>query len=685
MKKISLNLKLVMKMHSLLLFFLTLFILVINKSNAQVANCGFGTSGNLLVNPSFELPAFTVAQNNIINWPLQGWNGTGGNPNIVKTNNSFSGGGPLNSQSGTQYLDIANSSADFWQTFEFSCYAQVYFSGYFSVRGNTASTGRIDIYKVGASNSLTLIASSNQLNMPNTMNIWYLSSGSATISPGTYRFQISMGDFSNFDNACFSYTPTVCFNTNTETGSAPSTGCTAIANVRANDSINNILASTSNSSISESGIWPTGISLNTTTGAVNVAAGTTPGKYFVTYNLCDLSSPTPNCKTQMDTVLVTSPISIPVTVCSSTLPYTWNGTAYNASGTYNKTLTNAAGCDSVVTLVLTVKASSTSSTPVTVCSYALPYTWNGTSYNAAGTYTKTFANAVGCDSIATLVLTVTPKPNAGVNQTGVCAGSTATLTGSDNTGIWSAMSSNPSGATLSTTTAGVATVSITSGVVETFNFVYSIGSCTDTMSVSTILCCVKPNAGADQYACPNNTISLTGTNLTTGTWSALSTNGAGATLSTTTAGVATVTLDNIATGTYSFVYSVLYCTDTMTVTIGLPTNPMPGVNMGSNPICKNGTLQLCPTVWGWSNYQWYKNGVAVAAPTGTASCITLSPADTGAYTLKATNGSGCWTSLSTPIIVKYDSTCIDGSVTGGGSGGVESKTLGDVIAVRLYG
>src|SRR4030095_1158394 len=88
------------------------------------------------------------------------------------------------------------------------------------------------------------------------------------------------------------------------------------------------------------------------------------------------------------------------------LPYTWNGTPYTAAGTYTFTTKNAAGCDSVVTLVLTVSKSTTSSTPVTVCQAQLPYTWNGTPYTAAGTYTFTTKNAAGCDSVATLVLTV---------------------------------------------------------------------------------------------------------------------------------------------------------------------------------------------------------------------------------------------------------------------------------------
>ena len=95
-----------------------------------------------------------------------------------------------------------------------------------------------------------------------------------------------------------------------------------------------------------------------------------------------------------------------VSICSTAFPYVWNGINRNAAGTYTYTTTNSVGCDSVATLVLTVKATSTSSTSVSVCSNALPYVWNGTSYNAAGTYTKTLTNAAGCDSVATLVLTV---------------------------------------------------------------------------------------------------------------------------------------------------------------------------------------------------------------------------------------------------------------------------------------
>src|SRR6202000_636669 len=90
-----------------------------------------------------------------------------------------------------------------------------------------------------------------------------------------------------------------------------------------------------------------------------------------------------------------------VSVCPSALPYSWNGNNYTAAGSYNVTLVNAAGCDSIATLNLTVKATSTSTTNTSVCPSALPYSWNGNNYNAAGSYNVTLVNAAGCDSVVT--------------------------------------------------------------------------------------------------------------------------------------------------------------------------------------------------------------------------------------------------------------------------------------------
>ena len=173
------------------------------------ADSCLGISGNILINPSFEIPEQVNIGNNFTSWPINGWNGFGAIPNIVKTNGVLSTGGPNIAHEGTQYLDIVGgiggSSADFYQEFEFQCNVRVYFSGYFSVRDNRVSTGRIDILRVNSNNTTTLVSSSIPLNMPPTPNIWYLTTGTALLQPGLYRFNITMGDYSNFDDACFSF------------------------------------------------------------------------------------------------------------------------------------------------------------------------------------------------------------------------------------------------------------------------------------------------------------------------------------------------------------------------------------------------------------------------------------------------------------------------------------------------
>jgi len=93
-------------------------------------------------------------------------------------------------------------------------------------------------------------------------------------------------------------------------------------------------------------------------------------------------------------------------VCANSLPFTWNGNSYDSAGTYTDTLTNAVGCDSIATLVLALKPTTHSTTRDTVYAASLPFAWNGNDYDSAGTYNDTLTNSAGCDSIATLVLVV---------------------------------------------------------------------------------------------------------------------------------------------------------------------------------------------------------------------------------------------------------------------------------------
>jgi energy-converting hydrogenase Eha subunit C len=102
------------------------------------------------------------------------------------------------------------------------------------------------------------------------------------------------------------------------------------------------------------------------------------------------------------------------------LPYLWNGISITAAGTYKDTLVSATGCDSIATLNLTVSAAVTSTTNTTICAKALPYLWNGISITTAGTYKDTLVSATGCDSVTTLILVVNPVVTSTTNTT-ICA------------------------------------------------------------------------------------------------------------------------------------------------------------------------------------------------------------------------------------------------------------------------
>ena len=131
-----------------------------------------------------------------------------------------------------------------------------------------------------------------------------------------------------------------------DTGTAPAgTASTVIANVAANDAVNGAagtLGTSGNATVSQAGTWATGIALNTTTGAITIAATVLPGTYSVQYQLCDKNSPA-NCATTTDTVTVTAAV----------LPVADTGTA--VAGTASTPITNVAANDTVngATAVLT--------------------------------------------------------------------------------------------------------------------------------------------------------------------------------------------------------------------------------------------------------------------------------------------------------------------------------------------
>ena len=101
-----------------------------------------------------------------------------------------------------------------------------------------------------------------------------------------------------------------------------------------------------------------------------------------------------------------------ITICETQLPYTWNGQTLTAAGTATATLQTTNGCDSLVTLTLNVNPNVTATEAITICEGALPYLWNNQSLDAAGTYNVTLQNINGCDSLVTLTLVVNPNVTA---------------------------------------------------------------------------------------------------------------------------------------------------------------------------------------------------------------------------------------------------------------------------------
>ena len=106
---------------------------------------------------------------------------------------------------------------------------------------------------------------------------------------------------------------------------------------------------------------------------------------------------------------------VEVTACDS---YEWNNETYNVSGDYQQTFVAANGCDSVVTLHLTINRSNTGIDEQTACD---SYTWiDGVTYTeSTNEPTFTLTNAEGCDSVVTLHLTINHS-NTGIDEQTAC-------------------------------------------------------------------------------------------------------------------------------------------------------------------------------------------------------------------------------------------------------------------------
>ncbi len=189
-------------------------------------------------------------------------------------------------------------------------------------------------------------------------------------------------------------------------------------------------------------------------------------------------------------------------------PYTWiNGVTYSSNNnSATHTLTNVAGCDSIVTLNLTVGSPNTGIDVQHACG---PYTWiDGVTYSTNNnTATFTLTNVSGCDSIVTLNLTIASASITANGNTTFCQNQNVVLTSSANTGnFWS---NNANATSITVNTSGNYNVTVTDAF-----------GCIVTSNTINVVVNQLPNvsAGLDQTFCSGSPITLTASGAQNYTW-----------------------------------------------------------------------------------------------------------------------------------------------------------------------
>jgi gliding motility-associated-like protein len=205
-----------------------------------------------------------------------------------------------------------------------------------------------------------------------------------------------------------------------------------------------------------------------------------------------------------------STATITASVCKN---YTLNGETYYATGIYYQYLINAAGCDSILKLNLTVNEKFTVINK-TICQ-GQSYYAGGANQTTSGIYKDTLLTSLGCDSIITTNLTVnkTLTPDLGPDRK-LCINILAIITpGIFNSYLWQDNSTQP---TYAVNRAGKYWVTVTDA---------SNCSATDTLTILSIDTIPQNFLPDNQELCYGNILRLAVPNYSSYLWSTGSTAG----------------------------------------------------------------------------------------------------------------------------------------------------------------
>ncbi|HOZ51573.1 MAG TPA: T9SS type A sorting domain-containing protein [Chitinophagaceae bacterium] len=343
-----------------------------------------------------------------------------------------------------------------------------------------------------------------------------------------------------------------------------------------------------------------------------------------TGNYSELLTNAWGCDSVVTLDLTVTPSSIGTentTICSTALPFVWNALSLTSSGSYSANFTNALGCDSIATLNLVVNSTSTSITDTTICSTALPFVWNTLSFNSSGNYTTNFINALGCDSVAALNLIVNATSTSTTDTT-IC--STVLPF------VWNTLSFNSSGN-------------------YTANFTNALGC--DSVAALNLIVNSTSTSTTDTTICSTdlpfvwNTLSLT----SSGNYSANFTNALGcdsvAALNLIVNSTSTSTTDTtICSSALPYVWNSQTLTSSGLYTSSLTNyfgcDSIASLNLVVNPnpqptIIQNNYTLICTNASN-VNYQWFFNGTSIG---NNDSVLTIT--QDGQYVVMITDSAGC--------------------------------------------
>jgi len=118
------------------------------------------------------------------------------------------------------------------------------------------------------------------------------------------------------------------------------------------------------------------------------------------------------------------PVVIDTSICSGK-NYILRGKTYNTTGTYLEKVVNSAFCDSIYTLNLNVIPIAKITKNINLCE-GEQFTFKGNIYNTSGTYFKTISSTAACDSIFTINVKITNIARATKNFS-LCQGQKAKI------------------------------------------------------------------------------------------------------------------------------------------------------------------------------------------------------------------------------------------------------------------